>query len=113
MDKHSEKIVTVGEVIGKKVIDSKDNDLGKIDEIVFNKLTGETRYVVLSCGGILGFSNTLYAIPWSSFNYVPEKDKFLLKVDKEKLRSAPGFNKEYWPNFADTTFIKSISDFYN
>lgn len=112
MENHSNQVVKSAEVLGKKVLDSKMSELGKVEEIVFNKVTGETRYVVLSFGGFMGFGDKLYAIPWTSISYVPEEDGFILQVDKEKLKSAPGFDKNNWPNFADTTFIKSISDFY-
>jgi hypothetical protein len=37
----------------------------------------------------------------------------VLNVDKERLKDAPGFDKDNWPNFADQSFRSSISDYYS
>jgi hypothetical protein len=40
--------------------------------------------------------------------------KLILNVDKEKLGTAPGFEKgETWPDFSDTLWGESIYNYYN
>ncbi len=113
MEKHSNQVVRTIDVIGKKVIDSELKDLGKIEEIVLDKVSGETRYAVLSFGGFLGLGDKLYAIPWKSINYVPEEDGFVLNIEKEQLKTAPGFDKNNWPDFANSNFCNTVSEFYH
>jgi hypothetical protein len=36
----------------------------------------------------------------------------LLDVDKERLKEAPGFDKDTWPDFADPTLGQNIYGFY-
>ncbi|MDQ3185573.1 MAG: PRC-barrel domain containing protein, partial [Pseudomonadota bacterium] len=38
--------------------------------------------------------------------------RFLLKVDKERLESAPGFDKDKWPDMADPTWQNTIHSYY-
>lgn len=112
MEEISYEVVRSKDVIGKSVFGNDNENLGKIEEVVLDKNGGQVRYVVLSFGGFLGIGDTLYAMPWKSISYDTEKDGFRLMFNKEKLRSAPGFSKEQWPNFADDSFNKNISNYY-
>ncbi len=112
MENHSDQIVKSNDVIGKSVFSDDNENLGKIEEIVLDKISGQARYLVLSCGGVLSIGNKLYAIPWKSISYNEEKSGFRLNFDKEKLKFAPNFDKDHWPDFADPAFSKVITDFY-
>ena len=61
-------------------------------------------YAVLSFGGFMGMGNKLFAMPWEAFEFSATENKLILNVDKEKLKTAPGFDKDgKWPDFSDTT----------
>lgn len=107
------EIVKSEDIIGKKVLSNNDEKIGKIEEIVLDKSSGQVRYVVLSCGGFLGLGENLYAIPWKSISYDPEEEGFKLMIDSEKLKSAPNFEKSNWPNFADPSFEQRINSYYS
>lgn len=47
----------------------------------------------------MGFGNKFFAVPWKKFTYNDEDDCFILNVDKEQLKNAPGFDKANWPYF--------------
>jgi len=38
--------------------------------------------------------------------------RFLLDVDKDSLKNAPGFDKDDWPDMADQTWINEINSYY-
>jgi len=38
--------------------------------------------------------------------------RFILDVDKERLKNAPGFDKDDWPDMADQTWGRQIHDYY-
>ncbi|MBA4695894.1 MAG: PRC-barrel domain-containing protein [Legionella sp.] len=105
-------IVKSGEIIGAKVFNADNQKLGEIAEIVIDKQTGRISYLVLDFGGFLGIGNKFFAVPWNLFLYNQEKDYFLLNVDKQRLKDAPGFDKEHWPNFSEPQFIAVITGFY-
>jgi hypothetical protein len=60
-------------------------------------MSGRLAYVVVSYGGLLGMGDKLFAIPWSAVRWSADKDYFMLNMDKEALKNAPGFDEDHWP----------------
>ncbi|MFJ1269953.1 PRC-barrel domain-containing protein [Legionella lytica] len=110
MENHN--IVKASEVTDVKVQNTSGEDIGEINEIVLDKISGQVNYLVLDFGGFLSFGNKFFAIPWKAFSYDKEEDCFILNVAKERLQNAPGFDKEQWPNFADRSVTESINQYY-
>lgn len=107
-----ENIVNANSVIGVKVTNNDKENLGKIEEIMIDKSSGEVQYVVLSFGGILGMGEKLFALPWRSISYSPEDSAFILDMNKEKLENAPAFEKSNWPDMSDPLWKKTINSYY-
>lgn len=112
MEKTSNCVVRSTDVIGKKVMGNDGDGLGKIEEIVLDKVSGQTRYAVLSFGGFMGMGTDFYTLPWQSLSYCHESNTFKVNIDKDKLKAAKGFDKDHWPDFASESYIKSIHDYY-
>ncbi|WP_347251384.1 PRC-barrel domain-containing protein [Legionella sp.] len=110
MENHSENVVRTDDVIGKDVKSSNLEDLGKIEEIVLDKVGGQVRYVVLSFGGMLGLGDKYYAFPWKSISYNKDEECFILNVSKDKLDSNKGFDKNNWPDMSE--WQKTIDNYY-
>jgi sporulation protein YlmC with PRC-barrel domain len=106
------KVVKASEVTGVDVKNLNGENLGKINEVVIDKAHGKVSYLVLDFGGVLGFGNKFFAIPWHMFNYNEVEDCFNLNLDKERLKDAPGFDKDNWPNFTSPNVATSIEQFY-
>lgn len=105
-------IVKSGELIKAQVRNPAHENLGEIAEVVIDKQTGKVNYLVLDFGGFLGFGNKYFAVPWNLFLYDNKEDCFILNVEKQRLKDAPGFDKEHWPNFSAPEFKTSITGFY-
>lgn len=99
-------------VINKDVKNTAKEDLGEITEVVLDKQTGKVAYVVLESGSFLGMGGKLFALPWNSIRYSANDECFILDVDKERFKKAPGFNKDHWPDLADKTYGTTVSTFY-
>jgi sporulation protein YlmC with PRC-barrel domain len=97
---------------GNKVRNSAGVDLGKVDEIMIDIPSGRVAYAVLSFGGVLRMGNKLFAVPWSSLRVDEDEKCFILDLDKSKLEAAPGFDKDNWPDMADTTWASQIYAYY-
>jgi hypothetical protein len=69
-------------------------------------------YVVLSFGGFLGMGDKLFAVPPSALTVDRTEKCLVLNVDKERLKNAPGFDKNDWPDMAETTWTRRINEFY-
>jgi sporulation protein YlmC with PRC-barrel domain len=99
-------------LLGNDVYNQKDEDLGDIKEIMIDMRSGRVSYAVLSYGGFLGMGEKLFAVPWNALTLDTVNKRFVLNVDKDRLETAPGFDKDQWPNMADASWAKSIHDYY-
>ena len=97
---------------GDNVVNQQDDALGDIKEIMLDMRSGRVAYAVLSFGGILGMGDKLFAVPWSALKLDTVNKRFVLNVDKTRLESAPGFDKDAWPNMADSSWEKDIHGYY-
>src|SRR5689334_19132168 len=86
---------------GDAVRNSAGEDLGKIEDIMLDVQSGQVAYAVLSFGGFLGVGNKLFAVPWSALTLDTDNECFVLDVSKDRLKDAPGFDKDHWPSMAD------------
>jgi sporulation protein YlmC with PRC-barrel domain len=96
------KVLSAGILIGDKVTNSKGQDLGKVEAIMLDLGSGRVAYVVLSFGRVNWMpNNKLFAVPWSVLSISFHDKKFILNVSEETLKSAPGFDRDKWPDVPD------------
>jgi sporulation protein YlmC with PRC-barrel domain len=100
-------------LIGDRVVNRKGEDLGKIEDLMIDPEQGRVGYAVLSFGGFLGMGDKLFAVPMQALQLSREDKQFILDVDKERLKNAPGFDKDNWPDMSDRTFGTTVYSYYN
>lgn len=99
-------------LIGDSVVNGAEEDLGDIKEIMLDMNTGQVAYAVLAFGGFLGMGEKLFAVPWQALHLDTSNHRFVLNVEKERLKTAPGFNKDAWPDMSDITWANEVHTFY-
>ena len=99
-------------LIGDDVYNHDDEELGDIKEIMLDMRTGQIAYAVLSFGGVLGMGDKLFAVPWERLTLDTVNKRFLLNVDKELLKNAPGFDKDNWPDMGSEAWNQQMEAFY-
>ncbi|HVW53558.1 MULTISPECIES: PRC-barrel domain-containing protein [unclassified Trinickia] len=97
---------------GDKILSTDGDEVGKVKDIMLDVQTGRIAYVVMSSGGFLGIGDKLMAIPWSALTLDTTRKCFLLALSSERIRNAPGFDKQHWPSMADATWATSIHQYY-
>ena len=102
----------VSKVIGQNVKSPDGKSLGEVKDLVVDP-RGRIAYAVLSYGGFMGLGNKLFAIPWSAFVWNRDKEYYVLSVDKETLKRAPGFDKQRWPDMANSKWHEEVYKYYN
>ncbi|MDO9318358.1 MAG: PRC-barrel domain-containing protein [Gammaproteobacteria bacterium] len=105
-------LMSVDSLVGNKVYNLQEDDLGGIKDIMLDMHDGRVAYAVLSFGGIFGMGEKLFAVPWNGLKLDTVNKRFILDADREKLQNAPGFNKDRWPNMADETWGRQIHSYY-
>lgn len=109
----SPRLMAAGKAIGNEVMNDAGEDLGKIEDLVIDIDNGRVAYAVVSFGGgFLGMGNKLFAIPWDALKRSHHDKKFLVKVDKELLQRAPGFDKDQWPDFENREWADGVYTHY-
>lgn len=100
-------------VIGMKVHNPQNESLGKIDDLIVDVNNERVAYAILSFGGALGMGQKLFAYPLSVFKPAADRsDQLLLNIDKEKLKSAPGFERKNWPDWNQQQAYRDDVDKY-
>ncbi len=92
------QVLAASSMLGNKVVSPEGEELGILKELMIDLDEGQINYAVLSFGGFLGLGNKLFAIPWEALTLNTDDHTFILDVDKEQLKNAPGFDKDNWPN---------------
>jgi sporulation protein YlmC with PRC-barrel domain len=99
-------------LIGEDVYGAQDEYLGEIKEIMLEMSTGKVSYAVLTFGGFLGLGEKLFAVPWNALKLDTVNKRFLLNVQKDRLKDAPGFDKDNWPDMTDQSWINIMNTYY-
>ena len=111
-DKKLRRVLSASTIEGDSVRNAAGENLGKVDEIMIDIPSGRIAYAVLSFGGVLGMGNKLFAIPWSAVTVDEDEKCLILNVDKRTLESAPGFDKDNWPDMSNTSWGSEIYRYY-
>ena len=83
----------VTEIVGTRVRDPQGEEVGKIDDLVFDT-EGRISFAIVGYGGFLGMGQKLVAVPVNSLSYGEEPRHFVLNTSREKIQSAPLFSSK-------------------
>jgi sporulation protein YlmC with PRC-barrel domain len=106
------RMMSTGSLKGDDIYNPRGEKLGKVEEIMLDVTTGMVGYVVLSFGGFMGMGDKLFAVPWQALRLDEEQHRFILDVPKDRLESAPGFDKDNWPDMGGEGFDDEIYAFW-
>lgn len=73
---------------------------------------GRVAFAVLSFGGLFGMGDRMYAVPWSALHLDKSTHELRINADRRQLESAPGFDKDHWPDFKDISWCRQVYDHY-
>ena len=107
-------VLSATTMISSKVLNPAGEQLGNLKELVIDLEEGHIAYAVLSFGGFMGMGDKLFAIPWQALAMNPKDQTFILDVEKEVLKEAPGFDKDHWPSNAqyEAGWLLDIYEYY-
>ncbi len=113
-NKSMQHISRASKIIGTKVTNPKGEGLGNIKELVLDPDSGQVVYAVISFGGLFGLGNKLFALPWNTLHWSRDNENYVLDVDKDTLKKAPGFDKKHWPDSTNKwdQWREEIEQFY-
>ena len=98
------QMIASDKVEGTQVFDSKGEKLGTVRKVMIGKLDGKVRYVVMGCGGMFGFGEDSFPLPWDGLDYDTQLGGFKLKgVTKDDFsrEKAPSHARDKEPDWSD------------
>jgi len=106
------RLLSASTLSSDDVYNPKGEKLGSIKELMLDIESGRVCYAVLSFGGFLSLGEKLFAVPWSALKVDTENKRLIMDTDEERLKNAPGFDSDNWPNMADSTWEKNVHAYY-
>lgn len=82
--------MNISRITGATVMSLDGEDVGRIDDVVVDTVSGRLTSVVIGVGGIFHIGEQRYEVPWESVRYVPGIDAFVLKLAKDEIQAALG-----------------------
>ena len=104
------QLISSEDVNGTEVYDLKGQQIGSIDHLMIDKLSGRVTYAVMSFGGFLVLGHSHYPIPWGALKYDTSLGGFVTGITERQLKDAPAFSDDAW---TDRNWEKSTYQHYN
>ena len=111
-DKKYRRVLSASTLAGDKLRNTAGEDLGKVDELMIDIPSGRVAYAVVSFGGVMRMGNKLFAVPWDALRVDEDNKCLVTDIDRSTFESAPGFDKDNWPDMADTTWATGVYQHY-
>ena len=108
----SQYLLSASSLSSNDVKNTQGENLGHVKDIMLDTENNRIAYYVLSFGGAFGLGDKLFAIPPEAMRLNTTEKCFNLNVDKELLKKAEGFDKDNWPNMANSTFRSNLYSHY-
>jgi sporulation protein YlmC with PRC-barrel domain len=76
-------------VLGTSIRDTTGEKIGKIEDIVLDKLSNNIVFAIVGFGGFLGMGEKYHPIPWSALKYDEREGSYVVPFSREMLEAAP------------------------
>ena len=87
-------LIASDKVEGTPVYGLDSKKIGRIENLMIDKITGQVAYVVLSFGGFLGLGTDHYPLPWSMLKYDENIGGYVVNITNDHLKNAPKFHED-------------------
>jgi hypothetical protein len=106
-------LIMSSRVTGTPVFNRAGERIGQVDDLSVHKTSGQVIYGILSFGGFAGLGEHHHPIPWSMLDYDPQKEGFVISLDKKALENAPSLSREELEELgAGDTWRTRLFDYY-
>ncbi|RAW02016.1 PRC-barrel domain-containing protein [Pseudochryseolinea flava] len=92
------RILTAKSIIGDKISNCADEDLGSIEDIMLNIDEGRIEYVIIAFGGFIGMNKKYFAVPFAALTIDTKNHAFVFDQSRSVFENDPGFDKKHWPD---------------
>ncbi len=99
-------------VIGTSVKDATGATIGRVEDIVLDKLSNNIMFAIVGFGGFLGVGEKFHPLPWSTLDYDEDADGYVVNLTRQQLEAAPAFTMDELTRGDGTQFRERGYDYY-
>jgi hypothetical protein len=99
-------------VQGTAVYGADGKNIGSIERVMIEKISGRVSYAVLSFGGFLGIGDDYYPLPWPSLKYNVDLGGYQTLIPIEKIKGAPKYARNAVWDWESATGARGVDDYY-
>lgn len=82
-------LIAAEKVRGTDIYNRRGDNLGEVESVMIDKLSGKVAYAVVTFGGFLGLGAERRALPWGVLTYDIDLGGYLVDADDNVLRTTP------------------------
>jgi len=105
---HREK--SANAIIGEKVTNEQNEDLGKVQDLIINIESGQAPFAVIATGGITARSKV--AVPLNSLHWSEDGKSLVMSATKEQLHSASKTPSGAWMSSSEAEWTRNVTGYY-
>jgi hypothetical protein len=82
-------LIAADKVSGTDIYSTNGDNLGEVEDIMIDKVSGKVAYAVVSFGGFLGIGADRRALPWGILRYDTDQGGYVVSAATDVLKNAP------------------------
>jgi hypothetical protein len=111
-ESESGNLIGSDKVEGTAVFGADNQQIGSIERVMIDKISGKVSYAVLSFGGFLGIGDDHYPLPWQSLKYDTDLGGYVTGITEDQLRGAPKYGDDNTWDWSDRSATRSVNGYY-
>lgn len=105
-------VARISDFIGMTVNNPQDKKLGSIHDLAVDLESGRILQMILATGGLLGFGETLTAVPPGALHYDATKKVLHLQATAASLKAAPTVDMDRWAECCTSNRVAAVYALY-
>ena len=106
------RLIAADQVQGTTIYNPNGDNLGSVEDVMIDKVTGKIAYAVVGFGGFLGIGNRHYPLPWEKLSYDPSMGGYVVDLDRSVLEGAPSYADNDAVAWNDRAWDEQVYDYY-
>ncbi len=110
--KETHSLIASDKVENTAVYRSNGDKIGRIDRVMIDKVSGKVAYAIMSFGGVMGFGEDYYPLPWSMLTYNAQLDGYEVNIGEEQFKTAPKYSEQQMADWSSSECGRTIDNYY-
>jgi PRC-barrel domain len=110
--RETSSLIASDKVENTPVYRSNGEQVGTIQRVMIDKLSGKVAYAVMSFGGFMGIGEDYYPLPWSVLTYNERLGGYEVNLTEQQLKGAPHYSQHQSWDWNDRSRTRQLDTYY-